>query len=108
MPDGDLFRPVVGPHGVNYEAARFDGDAGIEDLADHERLARQLDKVEHVMIDGRWRTLSELSKLIDAPTPSISARLRDLRKPRFGGYDVQRRQRTMAAKGTYEYRVVGG
>lgn len=37
-----------------------------------------------------------------AAVASISARLRDLRKPKFGGYVVERRRRTV---GTWEYRV---
>ena len=40
------------------------------------------------------------------PQASISARLRDLRKPRNGGYVIERRRRGEAAKGIFEYRMV--
>ena len=40
-----------------------------------------------------WLTLDELSKLTHYPPASISAQLRHLRKPEFGGYEVEKRQR---------------
>ena len=40
-----------------------------------------------------WLTLEELAKLTDYPPASISAQLRHLRKPEFGGYEMQKRQR---------------
>ena len=40
-----------------------------------------------------WLTLGELAKLTHYPPASISAQLRHLRKPEFGGYEVEKRQR---------------
>jgi hypothetical protein len=40
-----------------------------------------------------WLTLDELAKLTHYPPASISAQLRHLRKPEFGGYEVKKRQR---------------
>ena len=40
-----------------------------------------------------WLTLDELAKLTHYPPASISAQLRHLRKPEFGGYEVEKRQR---------------
>ena len=79
---------------------RFDGP----DLepADHQRLARQLALVLALMRDGRWRTLREIAELTGAPEASVSARLRDLRKPAKGGYTVERRRVT---QGLYAYRL---
>lgn len=85
------------------EELRFDGP----DLtpADTERLGRQLLLVRGVMGDGQWRTLARLAELVGAPEASVSARLRDLRKPRFGGFQVQR-QRVTPGSGLYVYRLV--
>lgn len=82
------------PHfdGVTYSAER-----------DGERLTRQLDRVRNLMADGQWRDLQTLVIRCGGTTASVSARLRDLRKPRFGGYTVERRH---VAEGWFEYRMV--
>jgi len=58
---------------------------------------RQRDVLCDVMLSARqcetWLTLDELSKLTHYPPASISAQLRHLRKPQFGGYAVEKRQR---------------
>src|SRR5438132_145110 len=58
---------------------------------------RQRDVLCDVMLSARqcetWLTLDELSKLTHYPQASISAQLRHLRKPEFGGYAVEKRQR---------------
>lgn len=79
--------------------------AGIifEEERDGERLARQLAKVQALMSDGGWRTLSEIEERIpEASQAGISARLRDLRKPKFGGHTVDRRY---VGRGLWEYRL---
>lgn len=73
---------------------------------DYVRLNGQNEKVRVLMRDGVWRTLSEISFLIDVPEASVSARLRDLRKKKFGGNIVDRRRRGHATSGHYEYRLV--
>ncbi len=70
---------------------------------DRARLQRQLDKVRRLMMDGEWWTLGALEEQTGAPQASISARVRDLRKPKFGGYDVPKRY---VSDGLWEYRVV--
>ena len=40
-----------------------------------------------------WLTLDELAHLTHYPQASISAQLRHLRKPQFGGFEVRKRQR---------------
>lgn len=60
------------------------------------------------MLDGVWRTLPEIASAIGAPEASVSARLRDLRKPKFGGFDVGRKARGDASEGLYEYRLRRG
>jgi hypothetical protein len=45
------------------------------------------------MADGRWRSLQEITDLTGWPPASVSARLRDLRKPEHGGHTVHHRRR---------------
>jgi len=58
---------------------------------------RQRDVLCDVMLGARkcgtWLTLDELAMLTHYPPASISAQLRHLRKPEFGGYDVEKQQR---------------
>jgi hypothetical protein len=58
---------------------------------------RQRDVLCDVMLSARqcetWLTLEELSKLTHYPPASISAQLRHLRKPEYGGFAVEKRQR---------------
>ncbi len=84
-------------------AARFDGPDITK--ADTERLSGQLNRVLELMSDGHWRTLRSISDSCVASEASVSARLRDLRKPRFGSYSVERRR---VADGLWEYRVLVG
>lgn len=58
---------------------------------------RQRDVLRDVMLSASqcdtWLTLDELTMLTHYPPASISAQLRHLRKPEFGGYEVEKRQR---------------
>ena len=80
----------------------FDGSTFIPKL-DLGRLGRQMLAVYRVMEDGQWRTLGELSFATGCPEASVSARLRDLRKARWGSNLVERRRRS---KGLHEYRLL--
>lgn len=55
---------------------------------DFERLNTQMGLVWRVVCDGGWYRLYEISLATNQPEASVSARLRDLRKKRFGGYLV--------------------
>jgi 6-phosphogluconate dehydrogenase (decarboxylating) len=81
----------------------FDGETFSSEL-DGTRLSSQLAAVKDLMSDGQWRSLQAIATEVGAPTASVSARLRDLRKPKFGGHDVQRRRPSFG--GTHEYRLV--
>lgn len=84
----------------------FDGKTFDAEL-DESRLKAQLERVKRVMGDGQWRTLDEIAEATKDHLQSISARLRDLRKPKFGGWLVDRRRRKgLEEKGVFEYRVV--
>lgn len=80
----------------------FDGDT-YDHNRDGDRLSRQLDAVRSLMLDGQWRTLGEITANVGAPQASVSARLRDLRKPKFGGFTVEREY---VGDGLFKYRVV--
>ena len=82
--------------------ARFNG-ADYQHARDSPRLTRQLLRVWNAMRDGRWHTLEQIADVTGDPTPSISAQLRHLRKPRFGSHVVERQH---LGNGLYEYRVV--
>jgi hypothetical protein len=80
----------------------FDGET-YEDERDRARLSSQLNRVWQVTQDRRWHTLAELSAALGEPEASISARLRDLRKDRFGSYTVKRRY---VERGLWKYKVL--
>ena len=82
----------------------FDGETYQHNF-DFVRLKGQMLRVYSVVKDGRWRTLREISDECGDPEASVSARLRDLRKDRFGAYDVLRER---SDDGLHRYRVIGG
>jgi len=65
--------------GKTYQASR-----------DYERLHGQLKAVFDLMSDQRWRTLSDIGTAVEGSEASLSARLRDLRKQKYGAHEVQR------------------
>jgi hypothetical protein len=81
-------------------SAYFDGPDVSE--ADRERLNTQLWRVYRLMRDGKPRTLKAIADAVEGSEAGVSARLRDLRKARFGGYQVARRR---VAGGLWEYRM---
>jgi hypothetical protein len=78
----------------------FDGNTITPE--DFPRLNEQLTRVFTLMRDGEWRTLEDISSATGDPQPSVSARLRDLRKPRFGAFEVSRNYQ---GNGLYVYRL---
>lgn len=82
-------------------APRFNG-ADIDDARDTSRLSGQLRAILDLMADGQWHTLAGIAAVTGAPEASVSAQLRNARKPRFGGYVVERRH---VSNGLYQYRV---
>jgi len=81
--------------------AEFDGDT-YSPKRDHDRLNAQLRRVRDLMLDGEWRTLREIAVATGDPEASVSARLRDLRKPKFGHMTVERRY---VGDGLFQYRI---
>ena len=90
---------------------RFDG-VTYDQECDGVRLSGQLVRVWAIISDGQWKTLNEIRESIlfrfsqyDSEA-GISARLRDFRKDRFGGWVVIRRRRGPDTKGLWEYRIL--
>ena len=67
----------------------FDGSDYIEER-DFSRLSLQADRVFNLMIDGKKRTLAQISKATGDPEASVSAQLRNFRKKKFGSYIVEK------------------
>ena len=87
------------------KTAHFDGDT-YEAEFDYERLTGQNRRVYDVVAGGDWLTLDEISQITGDPQASVSARLRDLRKDKFGAATIERNYRGDRAQGLYEYRMV--
>jgi biotin operon repressor len=80
--------------------AYFDGpDVTPED---RERLNTQLWRVYRLMRAGGWHTLAEIARAVGGSETGVAARVRDLRKTRFGGHQIERRR---VAGGLWEYRL---
>ncbi len=73
---------------------------------DEPMVKTQLARMRAIMVDGEWRTLPELSEMLGISQNAVAARLRDLRKPRYGGYHVERR-REEHTEGLVACRFVG-
>jgi len=88
----------------------YDFDGGTFDRErDGERLSRQYSACFSLMSDHKWWTLSKLSDEVSirigkhASEASVSARIRDMRKEKFGGHVVDRQN---VGGGLWVYRLV--
>jgi len=80
----------------------FDGITYSSDR-DGTRLRKQLQAVWSYMRVNDWVTLAEVATVTGYPEASISARLRDFRKARFGRNIVNREY---LGQGQWEYQLV--
>lgn len=87
-----------------YLKPKFDGET-FEPAHDLDRLSKQLGRVKELMSDGQWRTLQEIALATGDPESSVSARLRDCRKEKHGGFIVDRRCRGERVNGLFEYQL---
>lgn len=70
----------------------FDGDTYKREL-DCARLTGQLNRVREALSRWeRWWTLSELQAVAGGSEAGISARVRDLRKPKFGNFIIEHKR----------------
>jgi hypothetical protein len=83
----------------------FDGET-YTPRHDADRLRTLLQRVEAALRTGGWWTLAELRARCGGSEAGVSARLRDLRKERWGAHTVLRRRRGRPAAGLWEYRLV--
>lgn len=82
----------------------FDGET-YEPPRDFRRLRTQLERVRYVLQTcGGWVTLSEIQAITGGSEAGISARVRDLRKAKHGGWNIERRLRR-GHTGLWEYRI---
>ena len=81
---------------------RFNG-ADYDRSRDDARLTGQILRVWNCVSDGKWKTLKQIAQETGDPEASVSAQLRHLRKPRFGGYTVEREY---IDNGLYRYRLI--
>jgi hypothetical protein len=81
-------------HGETYEAGK-----------DYTRLRNLADRVFDVMSDGQWHTIDGVQKLTGGSHGGTAARIRDLRKEKFGAHIVERR-RVAGHNGLHEYRLI--
>jgi hypothetical protein len=86
------------------QLAEFDGDTYIPEL-DRERLKTLFERVFDAMKNGHWYTLRQLSVRTGGSEASVSARIRDFRKEKFGEYEVLRKRED---SGLHYYRLVVG
>lgn len=85
---------------------KFDGPSLTE--ADTPDLSQDLAKVRRYLLQCKeWKTLPEIHQATGVPLISVGSRVRDLRKRKFGSYDVQRRAR-VGFKRLNEYRIAQG
>lgn len=99
-PDAEAWRR---DHGVPDPAPRFDGATIAEDPDATVRLGGQLLAVYEAMSDGHEHSIAWLAEAAGGTHAAVSARLRDLRKPKFGGHTVERRH---AGDGLWLYRLL--
>lgn len=109
--DNDIVR-VLSPR---EDSPKFNGQT-FEAKLNSPRLTLQLERVREYLlaIFPKWKTLAEISEALAQlynrkfPEASVSARLRDLRKEKFGGYKVEKKRRIteeLRNDRTWEYLV---
>lgn len=90
------------PH-APWENQSLRGGQTYDETRDEPRLGKQHASVFDLMKDGRWRTLERISDVTGIKETSVSARLRDLRKPEHGSFTVDRQH---LGGGLWQYRVL--
>lgn len=88
-----------------FSQATFNGPDYVP-FFDDKRLRTQVSVIFDLMKDGEWRTLQEIEKKTGYGQSSVSAQLRHLRKPRFGGHKIEKRRRGVREQGLFEYQLI--
>jgi hypothetical protein len=76
---------------------------------DFKPLIDQFKRIKNLMMDGRARTVDEIISAIKVPgkmdgANAVQAQLRNMRKPKFGGYTIVRNRRGETRES--EYRLI--
>jgi hypothetical protein len=83
-------------------ARAFDGET-YDPARDYQRLDGLIGRVFRLMADGQWRTLERIRDEAGGTEASVSARLRDFRKAKYGSRIVERKH---LKNGLYAYRLL--
>lgn len=81
----------------------FDGES-YDRSRDQARLTSQLERVREILSDKQWHRLPDLKRTLNTTSSGVDARIRDLRKRRFGGYEIERKH---LEEGVFAYRWTG-
>lgn len=73
----------------------------MNDIRKHQNL---IEKTRDLLSDGEPWTLEQLAFVLQCSTQTASARVRDLRKPQYGGHTVMREK--VPGRGIFRYRLV--
>ena len=82
----------------------FDGET-YDRERDHTRHSSALARVKEILSDGEWHSIAEVADRANISPAATSARFRDLRKEKFGGHAVERKN---LGGGFWQYRLVLG
>lgn len=74
---------------------------------DFSRLSRQIDRIKALMLDGAPRTIQEITRIVGGSETGNSGLVRDLRKPRNGGFIIKSARRGDPRSGLWEYWLPG-
>ena len=97
-----LVCPICNPQGSLFDAP-FDGDDYV-DSRDRQRLKGQMQRVYNCLNDYRWWTVDDICRVTgDRNGASISAQIRNLRKPKFGAYIIEKEHK---GNGLYAFRML--
>lgn len=83
----------------------FDGHHSYDAKRDRARLTGQLKRAYDYLASHGWVTLADLARAIGCKEQSASARIRDLRKPRFGNHRIDR-EYVEGENGLHVYKLV--
>lgn len=73
------------------------------DRAESARLDSLRERIRECLRSGGWWTLRELETVVGGHGTGVSAKLRDLRKPRYGGHTIEAER---VCAGLWRYRMV--
>ena len=71
-------------------------------VIDRPRLDTLRGRVQETMKDGCWHKLSDLALCCGGSEAGVSARIRELRRPEYGGHNIIKRR--VANGGLWEYK----